>query len=351
MSPIAAVIERARQTRTFPGASVYFERDDERGHAVLEVASGRLTYDENAPRVTPDTLYDLASLTKLFTLTAFVLVARQQNIDVDAPLCRFLPTFDSSDKREITLRQLMRHNSGISFAIQELSRAPAEMWQSRVCETPLHSAPGEKVLYSCTNFWLLARVLEIVGGATLDDVTRATILEPLHLTRTTLVPLQLVSHHEIAPTEVEPDAHGDGVAVCGVVHDEAARAWQAQTQTCAGNAGLFGTAREVAAFARMWLRDGEDILRFDEVQRALEDITPESACFRAWGWQYDNRTFAPPHSYGHAGFTGPTLWLNVQRRELGVILNNRVFPTRHGPHRMPYHRELNKLFLDEDFED
>lgn len=344
MSPsFETTLHTAVHKRVFPGAVAHFAR----GSYEVTTATGALTYADSDPRVTLDTIYDLASLTKLFTLTAFLAAAHEYSVAVETPVRHYFPAFDRTDKSTLTLRQLLHHNAGIKIAIQSLCDQDADAWLSAVAAAPLHLPPGTQVRYCCTNFWLLARITEQIAGTTLDTLFVERLLGPLALSRTTLKPLTTFALDEIAPTEVDAQT---GIALQGIVHDEASRAWQKMTGTCAGNAGLFGTASDVARFAHMWLHEGENILPPELVRRALTDVVPEGSnpiaplCWRGWGWQKETRTFAPPDSWGHSGFTGPTLWIAPQREELGVVLNNRVHPTRNGPYRMVYHRRLNDIF-------
>jgi CubicO group peptidase (beta-lactamase class C family) len=341
-----ALVNDAIARRLFPGAVVYCARGEQ---VLAHEAFGNTAYDdEYSHPVTPRTLYDVASLTKLFAATAFLLAAREAKVEADAPLHRFLPEFHTTEKADITLRQLLKHASGIELAIQSLTEYSPSQWRAHIAAAPLQSAPGARVLYSCTNYFLLARVIEALGGAPLDAFITKQILEPLGATRLTFAPLQHFPLEEIAPTEID---EASDQPFHGVVHDEAARAWQEYSgHASCGNAGLFASAHGLAQFARLWCDEGvgnhQEILQPSEIARALSDTQLETApsTRRAWGWQTDAKFYmseqAPRGSIGHAGFTGPTLWLHPSTREVCVILNNRVYPTRGGPERFPLHRRI-----------
>jgi len=354
---LEAILDRAIDARIFPGCVAYLEW---RGQ-VLVVARGRLGYEGIFKRpVDEHAIYDLASLTKLWTLAATLHSLRLRRLSPDTPLSELLPAFDVPGKRPITLRHLMMHASGISFAIQSLvpgaviEPIPREDWLCRIASEPLACAPGTSVLYSCTNYFLLARALRMDEP---DSPLKALIEDG----RGVYAPDASLSLHPaglpsrlIAPTEVDA---GTGQALRGVVHDEAARFWSGgQYFSFAGNAGLFGDISAVAGLVRLWLREG--CFHSGDIERALSDTLPEAVdtagaegARRGWGWQIDNPLFcgrigtdAPRGSFGHGGFTGPTLWAHRATQSACIMLNNRVHPTRHGPNRFPCHREVSALF-------
>jgi CubicO group peptidase (beta-lactamase class C family) len=342
---LTEILESAIARRVFPGAVVFLAR----GEAVFAHGSfGTTAYDAEYSRpVTTDTVYDLASLTKLFTTTAFLLAAREAGVGARTPLAQFLPEFEIPDKRAITLRNLLHHSSGIELAIQSLVHFSPSEWISKIAAAPLHAPCGEKVLYSCTNFFLLARVIEMLCRMPLDEFIAARVLFPLEMTRTTFYPRAHFTLDEIAPTEII-----EGKVLHGAAHDEAARAWQEYSgHASCGNSGLFGTAADMAKFCRLWSENGQRILTREEIETALNDTVIEEnpEAQRGWGWQLDATFYmserAPRNSCGHAGFTGPTLWLNRSTRDVCVILNNRVHPTRNGPERFPTHRKIARLLL------
>ena len=346
---LSPIFEDAIAKHIFPGAVVWLERD---GNVFAHRAFGTTAYD--APYSQPaatQTLYDVASLTKLFTTTALLLALRHEQTSVDTPLADFLPAFKTHDKRSITLRDLLQHNSGIDLAIQSLIAISPDEWITSIAQAPLHSEPKTKVLYSCTNFFLLARVTELLCGQPLDDYITAQILEPLQMQRTTWLPRQNFPLTEIAPTERDEEDLWHGV-----VHDEAARTWQEHTgHAGCGNSGLFSTAQDLAQFARMWCHDGvslgQQLLTTAEVESVFVEPARElnPIALRGLGWQL-NATFymsekAPPDAAGHSGFTGPTLWLSRSTGMICIILNNRVYPTRDTATRFPFHRRVARCLI------
>ena len=282
------------------------------------------------------TIYDLASVTKVYILAAALRCLRARSIAIDAPLNRFLPGFDA----RLRLRHLMNHSSGLELHLQSLRGRPVDDWLPTIAAAPLANAPGEKVLYACTNYFLLGRALSAIEGAPLENIVESYVLQPGRL-RACFAPADL---ENVAPTE--RDEAGDWVR--GAVHDEAAREFRAQTGDCAGNAGLFAPCADVAAFARLWFDDffhPEDLSAIDAAPLP-EGVTPQTVYPRGLGFQIDAPFYmsenAPPGSWGHLGFTGPSLVLHRPSRSVAVILNNRVHPTRDGPNRLPTHRALAK---------
>ncbi len=271
------------------------------------------------------------------------------HVSENEPLARFLPEFNRADKRAITLRHLMMHSAGFGFALQRLQGKPCDSWIEEIAESPLECAPGERVNYTCTAYFLLARVVEKLCGQPINELIEGTIIKPLNMRRTTFAPLGSFFTDFIAPTEMRED----GTPWHGIVHDEAARQWRSETGGFCGNAGVFGTAADLACFCKLWLNDGEEILHPDDVKSVFADVqleNPEGGVYRGWGWQRDNKTYtgenAPPGCFGHQGFTGPTLFLNPQTKDVVIVLNNRVYPTRNGPARFVYHRRVAKAHFE-----
>jgi CubicO group peptidase (beta-lactamase class C family) len=371
LEELTATFESAIEKRVFPGASCWLSRGDT---VFAHQAFGTTAYDAEYSRpAARDTLYDLASLTKLFTTTAFFIAARENKVSADESLAHFLPKFATTDKSAITLRQLMQHNAGLQIAIQSLAEACPDEWLTRIAQSQLCAAPGQRVKYVCANFFLLARVVEKISGEYLDDFIAREILQPLEMTQTTFEPLSEFPIEKIAPTEIY---NGNGTP--GIVHDEAARAWlNYYRRSNCGNAGLFATTEDVAKFARLWMDEGfafgrqliarEDaaqalcgtLASFRKQKRSLREYAgalrrgtlpkPIVVARCGLGWQTHAAFYmseqAPPDAAGYAGLSGPTVWLSRATRHICIILNNRVYPTRDGPNRFPVHRQVARQLM------
>jgi len=348
---LSSIFEEAIAKQIFSGGQVWLESNSQ---VLAHCSFGTTAYD--APyshTVTNQTLYDVASLTKLFTTTALLIALRQAEFSIETPLAEFFPEFATHDKRSITLRDLLQHNSGIDLAIQSLIAISPDEWITHIAQAPLHSEPKTKVLYSCTNFFLLARVIELICKQPLDDYITTQILQPLQMQRTAWLPRSHFTLEEIAPTERDEEHLWHGV-----VHDEAARTWQEFTgHASCGNSGLFSTAEDLAKFAAMWCHNGTyqsmQILTREEVESIFDNPARElnPIARRGLGWQL-NATFfmsekAPADAAGHTGFTGPTLWLSRSTGHICIILNNRVYPTRDTLSRFPYHRRIARWLINQ----
>lgn len=326
MTP-SALLRDAIAHGVFPGATAWGAR----GATVLfDQAHGQLGLAPPFDKpVTPATFYDLASLTKIYVLGAALRCLRAHKIALDAPLAEFLPGFSP----EILLANLLGHSSGLELHLQTLAELPTEQWLPRIAATAPACAPGERVLYLCTNYFLLGRALSHIEGAPLETIVEKYLLKPANL-RATFAPTDLTN---VAPTETD----GQGGYLCGIVHDEAARAFRAQTGDCAGNAGLFSDAADVAKFGQLWW---SDFFHPADVAAITARPLPEESGARGLGFQIDKPFYmsetAPPNAWGHLGFTGPSLVLHRESRNVIVLLNNRVHPTRDGPNRMKWHRDL-----------
>ena len=325
------ILRDAIANNVFPGATAYGARGET---VLLNEAHGKLgiapPFDKPVNRAT---IYDLASLTKIYVLAAALRCLRANQVDLDTPLAVFLSGFPTA----LTLAELMNHSSGLELHLQSLSEIPANRWLPTIAATPPACAPGERTLYLCTNYFLLGRALVEIEGAPLETIVEKYLLEPANL-RASFAPADL---NNVAPTEINEQ----GNYWRGVVHDEAARAFRAHSGDCAGNAGLFSDAADVAKFGQLWW---SDFFHPDDVAAVGARPLPEESGARGLGFQIDKPFYmsesAPPHTWGHLGFTGPSLVLNRASQSVIVLLNNRVHPTRNGPNRMKWHRELAAWF-------
>ena len=360
---LTALLDQSIAAHIFPGAVVIWQH----GTRHLSVARGHLTY-ENLTPVTSQTIYDVASLSKLWTLAAWLLIAREYEIAPQRALGDFLPAFNVGEKANLQIAHLLDHSSGIECAIQSfvphgennalqvLAERCGDDWIQCLSSAPLKSAPGSEVLYSCSNYFLLARVLsKIIDGNLANFITRR-LIEPLYenneTVRTTFVPCKYLQG-QIAPTETQPN----GETLCGQIHDEAARFYTATDNDFCGNAGIFADADGVLRFARLWLNEGahnsRQILHPQDSALCFENArleNGETGTRRGWCWQMDAALYmtdkAPRDSIGHLGFTGPALWLHQNSQRVCVVLNNRVHPTRDGPNRFPLLRRISEEFMN-----
>ena len=337
LARVESVVARAIENGTAPGGVVLVAR---RGKIVLERAFGRMTYEKNASRVTPDTLFDIASLTKVVVTTTLAMILHERGLlDLESPVSRTVPEFQGEGKDAVLVKDLLAHSGGLLWwtdlfrKFEGKSREEAKRgYLAAICEMPLDYPPRSKMVYSDLGILLLGEILERVTAKDLEDLAKEEILDPLGMKDAMYRPAPSL-RTRIVPTEIDP---WRGRLVHGEVHDENAFGLGG----VAPHAGLFATARSLAVFAQMMLNGGayggrrlvnpETIAVF--TRRA--DRVPGSS--RALGWDTPSepssagRLFSAS-SYGHTGFTGTSLWIDPERELFAILLTNRVHPTRENP--------------------
>jgi len=321
--------------RAFPGAvlAVVF-----RGEVVLRHAAGRAADRPSRRAATPATIYDLASLTKVVATTPVILqCAADGRLDLDDPLPRHVP---ESPHTGITLRHLLSHTSGLpAWTPFYLEAAGSDAIVQRAATAPLTARPGTQVEYSDLGFILLGEVARRARGAPLDAAARAGVFAPLGMADTDYRPAPAL-RDRIAPTEdgtvIEQEMAGAAgrrhtwrmTLIWGEVHDS--NAWA--MGGVSGHAGLFGTADDLIAYARMWLADGRGpagpVLTPALVSEATAPQGPAPAS-RGLGWALAGSqawwgACLSPRAYGHTGFTGTAMVVDPEHDLAIVLLANAV---------------------------
>ena len=333
--PVDAVIEKAVESGLIPGAVLMVGHD---GRVVYHKAYGWRALIPTREPMTEDTIFDLASLTKVVATTSCVMkLFEQGKIRIDDPVTRYLPEFQGG-KSDITVRNLMTHFSGFR---PDLDLDPP--WSGY--ETGIQRAlidkptmpPGTRFVYSDINFILMGEIVHRLSGMTLAEYAHEQIFAPLGMEDSMFQPPARLKPR-IAPTEIDP---ATGQPFRGVVHDETSRFMGG----IAGHAGLFSTASDLSRFAEMLLNWGEwrdpttgrsvRILRDVTVHKFIEPASPlDQPVMRALGWDLDspysgNRgELFPIGSFGHTGFTGTSLWLDPSSHTFVILLTNVVHPKR-----------------------
>jgi len=327
MAEVDRVVEAAVAARAFPGAVLAVGKDGVLAHLQ---PFGHLSYDDGAAPVHADTMYDLASLTKVVvTTTMAMILVDEGKLDINKPVSAFLPEFHGGAKDKVTVWHLLTHSSGIDWwapLYKELKGKDA--YVRRILGMDLVYEPGTKSVYSDLGVILLGEILERVAGQDLESFARARVLGPLGMKDTTYRPgPELLPR--IAPTENDP---WRGHVLRGEVHDENAAALGG----VAPHAGLFSTASDLARFAQMLLDGGvfehQRIVSRETVERFTRRAgVPNSS--RALGWDTPSENSSAgslfgPRSFGHTGFTGTSMWMDPDRNLFVILLTNRVHPTR-----------------------
>lgn len=327
LARIGAEIDREIAAGRLAGAVVCVGR--RAGIALLE-ARGSRAVEPAEEAMTVDTVFDLASLTKpVATATAVMQLVEDGRLRLADPAARHLPGFESSGKGRITIRDLLVHESGLiaDNALSDYEQGPEEAWRRILALEPL-APPGEKFVYSDVNFLVLGRVVEAVGGRPLDRHFAERIAAPLRLADTGFLPPADL-RPRIAPTERRA-----GEMLRGVVHDPRA----ALLGGVAGHAGLFGSAADLASFARALLGGGalEDgrVLSPAGVATMTRAERVPGGGVRGLGWDKrsafsGNRAdLFTERAFGHGGFTGTSLWIDPGLDLFVVFLSSRLHP--HG---------------------
>ena len=280
--------------------------------------------------MTVDTIFDLASLTKVIaTTTAMMQLVERGKVRLNDPVAKYIPEFAQNGKEDITVRQLLTHYSGLEpdLDLKTLGQGKETAFRMAFAETP-QEPPGSGFTYSDINFITLGALVERVSGETLDQYTLRHIFAPLKMMHTRFVP-PLAWKAKIAPTQYDDN----DVMLRGVVHDPTAR----RMGGVAGHAGLFSTAGDLARFAEMMLgmgtRDGVHVFSPLTVRKFTSPETPlDQPVLRGLGWDVDSSYSSnrgelfPIGSYGHTGFTGTSIWIDPNTNSYVILLTNFVHP-------------------------
>jgi CubicO group peptidase (beta-lactamase class C family) len=322
--PARQLILNGAQT-AFPAAVIDVGRHD---RVIWQEPFGVLSRELDAPPTQLDTIFDLASLTKVLATTTLAMAAVDaRRLTVDDFVSHWLPKWRDHDRRNVTVADLLAHVSGLTAHLPFFRnhRGRAE-FESAICSLPLKYPPRSQSTYSDLGFILLGFLLADASGATLDAQFNQLVTD--HKWGEINFRPDFATRSRIAPTEVDP---WRGRLLVGEVDDE--NTWA--LGGVAGHAGLFGTASAVGRFAQTILRQARGNTSLAQPETFRRFITPTTApkSSRALGWD----TMLPTSScgtrmsasaIGHTGFTGTSLWIDFERDLYVVLLTNRVYPSR-----------------------
>jgi CubicO group peptidase (beta-lactamase class C family) len=310
------------------------------GKVVLEDALGHFTYEEDAPVVTPATVYDVASLTKVAATTAAAMLLYQRGVlDIEMPLGELLPGFvvgrsRQENARHVTVRHLLAHNSGLPGYVELYRTASTPAALFRAClELPLEAEPGTHAEYSDPGFILLGKALEVLTREYLATWVKREIFTPLELKATGFCPLA-AARAAIPPTEEDHVLRHRRIQ--GEVQDE--HAWL--LKGAGGHAGLFSNVPDLLRFALEILTAGSGngqagkprLVDKETVEVFATRQSPEGSS-RALGWDTPSQESSSgscfsSRSIGHLGFSGCSLWIDLEPEVAVVLLTNRTWPDR-----------------------
>jgi CubicO group peptidase (beta-lactamase class C family) len=333
VSRAAALLRESVDARVFPAAVAEVGSADD---VLWRERFGRLSFDDDAPAVQVDTIFDLASLTKPLATAAVVLdLAARGDVRLEDPVSRFFPEWSGADREPATIRHLLEHAAGLSPRLLDRPPHDRRAFEHDICTMPLEYAPGTRSLYTDLGYILLGFCAEQRGRGALPDQAIDLLMRAVDADGV-LGEVGLfarVSHDLLArtaPTVPLPDDARRGRRLIGEVHDN----YAALLGGFAGHAGLFGTAIGVGRIARTLLRslrgDVSPVAAFspDVVKGAIRKSTVPGSS-RAIGWDTMLPTSScgtqlSPEAFGHVGFTGTSLWIDPVRDRYFVLLTNRV---------------------------
>jgi len=326
LSVIDSTIEQAIAERRMPGAVLWIECHG----GIYRKSYGQRALEPVPELMTEDTIFDAASLTKVVATTpAIMLLAERGQVDVNAPVQKYIEEFRQHGKDGITVQHLLTHTSGLRAGLSPRPEGALSAI-AMACKERVTNAPGTLFLYSDINFILLGEIVQRVSARPLEKFVADEIFAPLRMNDTRYSPMSR-SSSRIAPTE----RNGTNM-LRGVVHDPTARAMGG----VAGHAGMFTTAADLARFARMMLNQGDlDGVRLFRPETVAAMTAVQSSAVvktrRGFGWDIDSGysrrgDIFSLGSYGHTGFTGTALWIDPYSETFWILLSNRVHPDGRG---------------------
>lgn len=336
LQAIDPIINQAISDKVMPGAVAFVARG---GRIVKHQAygysakyvDGSLSDMEDPVHMQENTIFDLASISKLYTATAAMILYEKGSFQLDDPVAKYIPEFAQNGKEQVTIRQLFTHTSGFEPWIPLYNQGHSrEERIQRVFKQPLKNRPGTAYTYSDLNMITLGALIERLSGQRQDAFVKEHITEPLGMKDTMYDPPASLKKR-IAATEYQSTPNRG--LVWGKVHDE--NAWS--LDGVAGHAGVFSTATDLAKFANIFLNEGryggKRILQPETVKLLLDnqnDGFPGNDHGLGWelnqGWYMD--ALSDGMTFGHTGYTGTSLVVSQTNKTIAILLTNRVHPTR-----------------------
>lgn len=346
---IDSVLISAVASQQIPGAVVLVSKKGQLlihkayGYSQLFNRDGSLQLD-NPPLLTTQHLFDVASLTKTFTTTSILLLVDRGLLQLDDAVAKHLPSFKTSDKKAITIRQLLSHSSGLQawYPMYYNASNKYEVY-NLIAKLPLEYPTGTQRKYSDLGFTILGQLIEVVSKSSLADFLQHELFTPLGMKNTCYNPLEVFPGRTIAATsignpyeyrmvrdsslgfrkpEINPDAWKGwrNYNLVGEVND--GNTWYAG-KGISGAAGIFSTAEDLLKFANFWLHKGNSVNLSMRDQKWVQEFLTPNEFKNGLGWMMDNSNSfmkdAPAGTFGHTGFTGTSITI-VPNEELIIIL-------------------------------
>jgi uncharacterized protein YbbC (DUF1343 family)/CubicO group peptidase (beta-lactamase class C family) len=327
LASLDPIIEDAIQDGQVPGAVLLVWHD---GQVVYRKAFGNRSLDPRREAMTVDTVFDIASLTKVVATTVAVMqLVQKGDIRVNDPVAKYIPEFAQNGKEDVTIRELLTHFSGLPEDLDLTQPWEGHDAALQLAYTEkLINPPGSRFLYSDVDFIVLGALVERVSGVPLDQYCRQHIFTPLAMIQTRFQPPPSWLM-KIAPTQFDEQNH----MLRGIAHDPTAR----RMGGVAGHAGLFSTADDLSKFAQFLLNGAGPVLSPLMIEKMTTPQQPPTATvLRGFGWDIDspfssNRgDLLPVGSFGHTGFTGTSIWIDPTTRTFIILFTNAVHPRGKG---------------------
>ena len=312
-------LEDGLASAVFPAAAIEVGSSAE---ILASEAFGRLTFEPADPHTRPDTMFDLASLTKVIATTTVLMdLVRSGTVRLDEPLSAFFSEWRGRDREAVSVRDALEHTAGLPARLLDPPPRGRREFEHDICATALEYGPRSRSVYSDLGFILLGFLAADRGGAALDELFDRSAIRPNAAALTFHVAAE--SRGLAAPTRPMDEDPRRGRVFAGEVHDN----YAAALGGVAGHAGLFGSAAGVGVFARAILgaaRAAEPLVSLFTART----LVPGSS--RALGWDTMLPTSScgtrmSPAAFGHVGYTGTSLWIDPGRDRYFVLLTNRVF--------------------------
>ena len=322
------VINKAIEDKAFPGAVVLIWKDDK---TIYEKAFGNYTYDKSSPIVQTNTIFDLASVTKVVATTTAAMICYDRKLfSLDDKVIKYIPEFGVNGKENITIKNLLLHNAGLPAWKKFYGRnLKYDDVIKEIYSSELEYKTGEKTVYSDLGIITLGKVIEKVTNKSLDKFCEDEIFKPLEMNTTFYNPKDSLKKL-CAPTET--DNYWRMKTLQGEVHDETS----AMLNGVAGHAGLFSTAEDIAKLMSVLMNKGtynnEQFIKQSTVELFTKRYSEESTRALGWDTKSDSGSSAgiyfSKNSFGHTGYTGTSIWADPDRNLFVVFLTNRVYPIR-----------------------
>jgi len=358
--PVDELIAKAIAEGVFPGATYLVSR---KGKEVHRQAQGRHTYCPESLATTEDTVWDLASVSKVVgTTTGAMLLFDEGKLNFDQPVSEIIPEFAQNDKSRITVRNLLLHDSGlVAFrAYQQTCKTAAEVIKAIYAEK-LANPIGAKMVYSDLGMITFGKLIEALSGRTFTAFLNERVFDPLDMKSTMYAPVTQI-RKKCAPTDAiepwranlrklrgqdTPEVHElekqpDGSSwIKGEVHDPNAMVLEG----VAGHAGLFSVLDDLSKFMSMMMKKGDGLVKPETIDLFTRRQGVSSSRGLGWDTNADHKASAgamfSEKSFGHTGYTGTSVWGDFENETFAILLTNRVQPTSDNTKIIPFRAKFH----------